>query len=82
MPGICRLYIGNPEQTPVEGGNIDCRDDIDVLDALATVDHILRTGTLAGSPSDRAHCNADETVDILDVLGIVNVVLGTGTCEP
>ena len=72
----------NPEQAPVERGNIDCQGEIDVLDALATVNHILGTDTLAGAPYDRADCNADGAVDILDVLGIVNVVLGTGTCEP
>ncbi|UCE17184.1 MAG: MBL fold metallo-hydrolase [Gemmatimonadota bacterium] len=73
-------HMNNPEQASVERGNIDCRDGIDVLDALATVNHILGTDSLADAPYDRADCNADGIVDILDVLGIVNVILGTGAC--
>ncbi|UCE17258.1 MAG: SMP-30/gluconolactonase/LRE family protein [Gemmatimonadota bacterium] len=75
-------YVYNPDQAPVDRGDVDCNGGIDVLDVLAVVNHILASTPLAGDPLDRADCNADRSVDILDALGIVNVVLGIGTCQP
>ena len=71
----------NPEQVTVTRGNIDCKGEIDVLDVLAVVNHILGTSPLIGVPYDRADCNADGKLDILDAVGIINVILGRGTCE-
>ncbi|UCE17298.1 MAG: T9SS type A sorting domain-containing protein [Gemmatimonadota bacterium] len=72
--------LSNPDQADVQRGNIDCQGDIDVLDVLAVVNHILGTTLLAGSPLERADCNDDGSVDILDALGIVNAILGIGNC--
>ena len=72
----------NPDQAAVERGNIDCKGEVDVLDVLAVVNHILGTDPLAGAPFNRADCNADGKVDILDGVGIINVILGIGACEP
>ena len=75
-------YFYNPDQAPVERGNIDCEYGINVLDVLAVVNHILNLVPLEGAPLNRADCNADGWIDVLDVVGIVNVILGHGTCEP
>lgn len=73
--------VFNPDQEDFEKGNIDCKDGIDVLDALAVVNHILGTAPLTGAPFDRSDCNGDNGVDILDALGIINVILGIGACQ-
>ena len=74
--------VSNPDQTSVEKGDINCEGGINVLDVLATVNHILGTAPLLGSPLDRADCNNDNNVNILDALGIINVILGIGECAP
>ena len=68
--------VYNPDQAPVERGDIDCQSGINVQDILAVVNHILRTTPLIGAPLDRADCNSDGQINILDVVGIVNVILG------
>ncbi|UCE17638.1 MAG: hypothetical protein JSV84_12240 [Gemmatimonadota bacterium] len=75
-------HVSNQDQAPVERGDIDCIDGVDVLDVLSVVNHILGNTPLIGSPIDRADCTGDGQVDITDVVGIVNVILGTGTCAP
>ncbi|UCE17257.1 MAG: DJ-1/PfpI family protein [Gemmatimonadota bacterium] len=70
----------NPEQSAVERGDLDCNGEIDVLDVLAVVNHILASSLLVGGPLDRADCSGDGGVDILDALGIINVILGLGEC--
>ena len=72
--------VSNPNQAPVERGDINCEGGINVLDVLATVNHILGTAPLIGGPLDRADCNNDGSVNILDALGIINVILGLGEC--
>ncbi|UCE18247.1 MAG: T9SS type A sorting domain-containing protein [Gemmatimonadota bacterium] len=72
----------NPDQEPIERGNIDCLGDIDVMDVLSVVNHILGTASLIGDPLDRADCNGDGRTDILDAVGIIKVILGTGECAP
>lgn len=74
--------IHNPEQEPMARGDINCRDEINVLDVLAVVNHILGTTELTGAPLSRADCNGDGSVNIVDALGIVNVILGLGMCAP
>ncbi|UCE19411.1 MAG: thrombospondin type 3 repeat-containing protein [Gemmatimonadota bacterium] len=74
--------VSNPDQDPVEKGNIDCAGGVDVLDVLAVINHILGTSTLVGGSLGRADCNGDGGVDILDALGIINVILGIGECSP
>ncbi|UCE18634.1 MAG: hypothetical protein JSV84_17580, partial [Gemmatimonadota bacterium] len=55
---------------------------INILDVLATINHILGTVPLSGDGLMWADCNGDVEIDILDALGIVNVVLGIGDCGP
>ena len=63
-------------------GDVDGNGQINVLDVLATVNHILGIQILEGSDLWAADCNGEENINILDVVGIVNVILGIGTCEP
>ena len=75
-------HVTNQDQAPVERGDINCIDGVDVLDVLSVVNHILDNNVLTGLPLDRADCNGDGQVNITDVVGITNVILGTGTCTP
>ena len=68
--------VYNPDQALVERGDINCDGEIQTLDVLAVVNHILNTVPLAGGPLERADCNGDGQVNVLDVVGIVNVILG------
>ena len=68
--------IYNPDQIEVERGDINCDGEIDVVDVLAVLNHILNTVPLIGAPFDRADCNGDEKIDVLDIVGLVNVILG------
>ena len=72
----------NPDQEGVERGDVNCAGGINVLDVLATINHILGTVPLAGAPLDRADCNGNGTVNILDALGIIHEILGIGECAP
>lgn len=72
----------NPDQRDVERGDINCDGGVNVLDALAVVNHVLGIDPLAGNPFEKADCNGDGAVNILDALGIINVILGIGACEP
>ena len=65
-----------------ERGDVNGDGGVNVLDVLATVNHILGTQELEGDALWLANCNDDAEIDILDVLGIVNVILGIGTCAP
>lgn len=55
---------------------------INILDVLATVNHILGITLLTDNALIIADCNGDGTINILDTLSIVNVVLGIGECSP
>ena len=63
-------------------GDVNGDMSINVLDVLATVNHILDTIPLTGNALVRADCNGDGEINVLDALGIVNVILGIGECEP
>ena len=62
----------------------DCNGDgeIDLLDILTAVNHILGTSLLVGDDLWAADCNGDGEIDLLDLISIVNVILGTGECVP
>ncbi|MFQ6093689.1 MAG: lamin tail domain-containing protein [bacterium] len=66
----------------LERGDVDGNGDINILDVLAAVNHILGVQLLEGDALRRADCNGDGEINILDALGIVNVVLGIGECAP
>ena len=68
------------EQYGGERGDVDGSGDIDVLDVLAVVNHILGILSLSGEPLSLADCNGDGDVNVIDALGIVNVILGVGEC--
>ena len=63
-------------------GDVNGDATINIIDVLATVNHILGLQVLEGIELECADCNADETINVLDVLGIVNVILGIGECAP
>lgn len=65
-----------------ERGDVNGDGSINVLDVMATVNHILDIQPLVGVELTCADCNADTVVNILDTLGIVNVILGIGECAP
>ena len=70
------------DEIVVKRGDINCIYDVDVLDVLSVVNHILDNVPLMGKPLERADCNVDGQINITDVVGITNVILGTGTCAP
>jgi len=66
-----------------ERGDVTGDGQINILDVLAVVNHILGIVPITDPGAlDRADCNGDGVVNILDALGIVNVILGIGGCEP
>jgi hypothetical protein len=88
FPGLDdkNMTPGDPiELYPTEGeikGDVNGNGQIDLLDVVFTVNHILGMVVLSGDALDRTDCNGDGTVDVLDALRIVNVILGIGECEP
>lgn len=63
-------------------GDVNGDGEINILDVLATVNHILGIKLLEEDTLSQADCNGDGNINILDALGIVNVILGIGECEP
>ena len=61
-------------------GDANSDGQINILDVLAVVNHILGIQVLEGENLSKADCNVDEVINILDALGIVNVILGLGQC--
>ena len=55
---------------------------INVIDVLASVNHILNVEPLPTPFIFAADCDGDGDINILDVLGCVNVILGIGECDP
>ncbi|UCE19684.1 MAG: dockerin type I repeat-containing protein [Gemmatimonadota bacterium] len=67
-----------------EGQRGDCNGDgdVDLLDIITAVNHILGVTVLEGVDLWAADCNGDGDIDLLDLIGIANVILGLGECEP
>ena len=57
-------------------GDVNGDQNINVLDVMALINHILGTVLLEADEQIRADCNPDEVINILDALNIVNVILG------
>lgn len=57
-------------------GDVNGDGQINVLDVLAVINHILGIQPLSGDALLRADCNGDGDINVLDALGIVNVILG------
>ena len=68
------------EECPASRGNANMDGNINVLDVMAAVNHILGIAPLTGEALEQADCNVDEQINILDALGIVNVILEIGFC--
>ena len=72
----------------VRGGSMGQRGDvnndgsINVLDVLATLNHVLDIIPLDEDAQWRADCNGNGDINVLDALGIANVILGLGECAP
>lgn len=63
-------------------GDVNGDGQIDVLDVVAVINHILGRAPLKEEARWRADCDGDEKINTLDALGIVKVIVGTGECEP
>jgi CubicO group peptidase (beta-lactamase class C family) len=62
-------------------GDVNVDGELNVLDVVAAIRHILDIRPLDETARWRADCNGDRTVDVTDVLGIVNAIVGTGECS-
>ncbi len=63
-------------------GDVNGDGQIDILDVIGAVNHILGSQILEGDALVSADCNGDGHIDILDTLGIVNTILEISQCEP
>ena len=61
-------------------GDVNTDGQVDIIDALLSVNILLEIITPTTFVSWAADCNSDGQINILDVIGIVNVVLGIKTC--
>ena len=73
----------------IQRGDVTGDGEINVLDVLAVVNHILGIVLLDEDGECRADCKGDDVINVLDALGIVNVILGIipecpgdGECKP
>ena len=82
-------FIFNPDQEDNDGdgigdiclrGDVDGNNNVNVLDVVAAVRHILNVHALEDDALWRSDCNGDGEIEVRDVLGIVNVILKRGEC--
>ncbi|MBU1700448.1 MAG: S8 family serine peptidase [Candidatus Eisenbacteria bacterium] len=71
-PGACATVLGD-----ANGGGT-----VDVLDVIATVNHILGTTPLGAGGQACADTDSNSQINILDVIGIVNIILGKSYDAP
>jgi len=81
MAGVNLEYEGEC-QGSIERGDVNGDGNINVLDVLAVINHILGIQLLDKDALWYADCNDDGQLNVLDALGIVNEILGIGECEP
>jgi hypothetical protein len=81
MAGVNVDYEGEC-QGPIERGDVNGDGNVNVLDVLAVINHILGIQLLDEDDLWYADCNDDGQINILDALGVVNMILGIGECEP
>ena len=63
-------------------GDVNFDGEVNILDVLTVINHVLDIDLLTGAALVSADCNGDDQVNIIDALGIVNVILGIGECGP
>ncbi len=61
---------------PSQPGDVNQDGNLDVLDIVMVVNHILGMGELNGYALTLADLNGDGIVNILDVIAIINVIIG------
>ena len=61
---------------PVQDGDINMDDEVNVLDIVVLVNYILGLADLTSYQQQIADMNNDEIVNILDVILIVNTIIG------
>ena len=64
------------EYCPGQIGDVNGDSQIDVVDLVDLVNHILGTELLDDCGRFRADVNSDGQLDILDVVSIINIILG------
>ena len=62
--------------TPVQNGDINMDESINVLDIVLAVNYVLGVEDLTSYQIQLADMNTDQIVNILDIILIVNIILG------
>ena len=60
----------------MELGDVNQDEIVNILDIIATINHILGFDLFSTDQINQADLNFDSSVDILDVVRLVNIVLG------
>ena len=63
--------------TPAQDGDVNLDGNINVLDIVVTVNHVLGIETISGYEFEIADMNDDGIVNILDIISIVNLIIGS-----
>ena len=59
----------------MELGDVNSDNTVNILDIIATVNHVLGFDTFTDEQIIQADLNFDGSVDILDIVGLANLVL-------
>ena len=62
-------------------GDVNFDSEINVLDIVIIVNHILGTDLLSGDAAVAADYNEDTEVNVLDIVQMVNIILGGGRAD-
>ena len=57
-------------------GDVNCDNEIDILDIIAIVDTIVNMSQMNDYQEWSSDINQDQIIDILDVIIIINLILG------
>ncbi|MBL7047527.1 MAG: C10 family peptidase [Candidatus Marinimicrobia bacterium] len=61
---------------PCGDGDVNNDSDLDVLDLVTIVNHVLDVTALTGDALDAADSNCDDIIDVLDIVSFVNILVG------
>ena len=59
----------------MEMGDVNADNTVNILDIIATVNHVLGEEVLTDEQIEQADLNFDDSVDILDIVALANLVL-------